>query len=80
MEAALAMGLEGDSCGGTNPDASVALKISARFSSPQWDQVVPPTHLYVCSGLRPLGRSVAEKRVVLSRGTEDRREDRCSSG
>lgn len=40
----------------------------------------PPPNSHVCSGLRPLGRSVAEKRVVLSRGTEDRREDRCSSG
>lgn len=39
-----------------------------------------PPNSQVCSGPRPLGRSGAEKAVVLSGGRGDGREDRCGSG
>ena len=75
-------GLGGDGWGRHNLEASVALRGPSRVPSPQRDCVVPPPPLssQVCSSPRPLGRSGAEKGVVLSGGRGDGREDRCGSG
>ena len=66
--------------GTTNPESFVVPRRPVRVHSPRRDCVVPPPNSQVCSGPRPLGRSGAEKGVVLSGGRGDGREDRCGSG
>ena len=66
--------------GTTNPESFVVPRRPVRVRSSQRDCVVHPHNSQVCSGPRPLGRSGAEKGVVLSGGMGDGREDRCGSG